>query len=245
MLATYLSQVRRLAQNPAAPVALYSDSDITLAINEARSQLAAEAACIRVMGSLAVTAGNQGPYAFTAINLSPAVGVLGVINVRTMLYSVGSGQAWIRPRPFEWFSFYIQNDPVPQAGPPAVWSVFGQGANGTIYFNLPDFDYTLSADTVCLPIPLVDDTTVEAIPPLWQSAVQYYAMYTILLGAQTGARVQEADKFLERYELFVKRARQAATPEVQPFIYSGVPSPVTANQLGQGQGGGPPPGRGA
>ena len=171
MLATYLSQVRRLAQNPAAPVALYSDSDITSAINEARSQLAGEAACIRVMGSLAVTAGNQGPYAFTAINLSPAVGVQGVMAVRTMLYSVGSGQAWIRPRPFEWFSLYILNDPVPQAGPPAVWTQYAQGANGTIFFNLPDLDYALSADTVCLPIPLVDDTTVEAIPPLRSESV--------------------------------------------------------------------------
>jgi hypothetical protein len=232
MLASYLSQTRRLLQNPAAPVPLYSDTDLTLAINEARVQLAAEAACIRVMGTLAITATNPGPYQFASINTSSAVGVLDVIAVRTIWVLVGSGQVMLPPRPFEWFSLYTLNTPVPDQAVPNIWSQFGQGANGTLYFNVPDQDYSLNLDTVCLPIPLADDTTVEAIPPLWQSAVQYYATYTALLGAQTGARMQEADKMLERYELFVQRARKFATPEVLSSQYSQVPNPVRANQIG-------------
>jgi len=235
MLLSYLSQTRRLLQNPSSPVLLYSDADLTVAINEARQQLAAESASIRVLGTLAVTGGSPGPYSFSAISLGSAVGVRAVMAVRTMWFVIASGQQWITPRGYEWFGSYVLNSPVPQAGAPNTWSQLGQGENGTIFLNVPDMNYTLNVDTVCVPIDLVDDTTAEAIPPLWQSAVQYFAAYTALLGSQTSARVKDADEYLQRYELFVQRARKFATPEVMPLQYSQVPLPFTANQLGQGQ----------
>lgn len=233
-LTAYLAQVQRLLQNPAAPNDLYSDADLTIYINEARQQLAAESESIVILGTLAVSALNIGPYAFTAINLLGAVGVSRVLNVQTTWYSVGDGKKWIRPRPWPWFSLYELNNPVPMGGEPQVWSQYGQGVNGSVYFSpIPDIAYTVTCDTVCLPVDLVDDTTPEAIPALWTNAVQYYAAYVALLGSQTGARMQEAQEYFKLYEQFVNRARAFATPGITPTIYRQVPNPMREGQLGQ------------
>lgn len=234
MLTEYLTQTQRLLQNPAAPTSLYSPADLDVYINEARVQLAGEAVCIPVIGTLAVIANDQGPYLFTAINLGAAIGVAGVLNIQTIWVQIGTGQQWIRPRPWPWFTLYEMNNAAPVPTGPRAWAQYGQGINGSIYLNMPDAAYTLNVDTICYPIPLVDDTTAEAIPPLWQTAIPYYAAYLALLSSQTGARTQEADAMLQRYELFVKRARQFATPQVLPLMYAQSPSPVTGNQLGQG-----------
>lgn len=236
MLTSYLTQTQRLLQNPGAPVSLYDPADLTIYINEARTQVAGESKSIRVMSSLAITSDNQGPYAFTAINLGSAVGVQGVLDVETIWFLIGTGQIWIRPRPFPWFALYEMNDAAPVGAVPRVWSQHGQGVNGTIYLNLPDQDYTLNLDTVCYPIPLVDNTTAEAVPPLWQTAVPYYAAYLALLSAQLGSRGQEADAMFKRYTEFTARARQFATSEVMPFNGSQTGNPVQANQIGAQQG---------
>jgi hypothetical protein len=233
-LAAYLAQTRRLLQNPAAPVGLYSDADLTTYINEARTQAAAESGSIRRLGSLALTPGNRGAYSFLNITFDvlPAIGVQGVVNVRTIWYLVGSGQKWLRPRPFEWFSLFELNNAAPQQGPPKMWSQYDPGLKGLLYFNTPDQAYTLTLDTVCYPVPLVDDSTPEALPPLWTTAIPYYAAYLALLSSQTGARTAEADKMMERYTEFAGRARAFATPGVLPTIYPQTPNPVAANQLG-------------
>ena len=234
MLLAYLNATARLLQNPAAPSPLYSTADLTTYINSARGQLAGEAECIRFMGSLSLTLGTR-VYPFSAIVLTggSAAGIQGVLNVRTAWYQVGNGQKWMRPRPFEWFSLYELNSPVPSSGAPQTWAQFAQGALGSIYVSpLPDGAYTLPLDCVCYPIPLVDDSTVEAIPYLWTDAVPYYAAYLALMSAQTGARTQEALGMFKLYSEFVSRARQASTPSVLSAQYAQVPSPVRANQLG-------------
>jgi hypothetical protein len=220
MLTAYLSATSRLLQNPAAPNPLYSTADLTDYINSARGQLAGEANCTRVIGTLSTTAGTT-TYPFSAINSGgPANGVQGVLHVRTIWYLLGAGQVWVRPRSFEWFGLYELNNAAPQSGQPKVWAQFGQGVYGNIYISpIPDFSYSLNMDTVCYPVPLVDDTTPEAIPYLWSDAVPYYAAYLALLGSQTGGRTAEADKMMERYKEFVSRARRAATPEVLPGLY--------------------------
>ena len=235
MLNTYLSAVQRLLQNPPAPNPLYDTATLTAAINEARVQVAGEGQCVPQMGTLAMTAGNAGPYSFSSIAFpspSSSTGIAGPLNVRTLWFLIGSGQKRLRPRSWPWFSLYHMNSPVPQQGPPAVWAQYGQGMNGSLYLNTPDINYTLAADTVCVPIPLVDDTTVEAIPPLWQTAVQYYAVYVALLASQTGSRMEEADQFFKRYELFIQRARMFATSDVLPGNYPQNANPVRDNQLG-------------
>lgn len=249
MLASYLAQTARLLQNPAAPAPLYSTADLTTYVNSARGQLAGESKAIRFMGSLPLVAGQRA-YPFTSIALTGgiAAGIQGVLDAEIIWYQVGDGQKWIRPRPWPWFAQYELNNPVPDSGPPKVWTQYGQGAQaqasplpvggGSLYISpLPDTAYTCPVDCVCFPVPLVDDTTVEAIPYLWTDAVPYYAAYLALLSAQTGARVQDAARMFQLYQEFVQRARRASTPMVLPGMYPQQPNPSRGNQLGvQGAG---------
>jgi len=244
VLTAYETQTQRLLQNPKAPNPLYATSDIDSWINTARGQLAGEGECIRAQGSLVLTQGVN-LYSFASITFptsSSVSGIQGVINVRTAMFNVASGLQWMRPRPFEWFSFYELNSPVylqtANQGPPAVWAQYGQGVNGTIYVSpVPDQTYTISADCVCYPINLVSDSTVEAIPYLWTDAVPFFAAYFALLSAQVGQRQAEADRMFQRYQEFVNRARRFATPSVLPGLYPQQANPTRANQLGVGGGG--------
>lgn len=232
MLNQYLAQTQELLQYPVSNPPLYSSALLTGFINTARGQLAGMAECIRFMGTL-TTAPSVRVYPFSAISLSGSTGIQGILNVRSLWYLVGVGQKFVSSRPFEWFSLYELGKVVPPVGPPAIWAQFGQGANGTIYVSpLPDIAYTQPADCVCFPIPLVDDTTIEAIPYLWTDAVPYYAAYLALMSSQTGARLAQAKEMLNMFNEFVGRARAAATPSIMPTNFAQVPNPMRPNQLG-------------
>ena len=244
MLASYLTATQNLLQNPQAPNPLYSATALTGYINAARGQLAGESKAVRFMGSLALSVGANA-YPFSAITLTgaSAAGISGVLDAETLWYQVGQGQKWIRPRPWPWFARYELSNPVPPSGPPAVWSQFGQGAaaqssplpvgGGSLYISpLPDIAYTVPVDAVCYPIPLVDDTTPEAIPYLWTDAVPYFAAYLALMAAQTNSRIEQAKTMFGLYEEFVARARRASTPMVLPGIYPQQSNPTRPNQLG-------------
>jgi len=242
LLTAYLNATRLLLQNPSAPTTLYSDADLTSYINTARGQLAGEAECIRVIGTISTVAGQQA-YNFSSIDTGTSAtnGVQGAINVRRVSYNVASGTRWIPPRPWEWFDLYVLNDPVPQAGPPTVWSQYGQGSapgatgsvsSGSFYINTPDIVYTLNCDCTCYPIPLADDTTKEAIPYLWTDCVPFFAAYWAYLSAQTGARQADAERMYNHYQTFLDRARKAANPAVGRWQYSQAQDPAQAAKFG-------------
>jgi hypothetical protein len=245
MLTAYQTATQSLLQNPPAPNALYSPTALQTFINSARGQLAGEAKCIRYMGSLVATEGVNA-YSFDVITLTNATsaGIQGVLDVETLWYQVGQGMKWIRPRPWPWFARYELSNPVPSYGPPAVWTQFGQGAaaqvspkpvgGGSLYISpLPDQEYTIPVDAVCYPIPLVDDTTPEAIPYLWTDAVPYFAAYLALMSSQTSARIEQAKTMFGLYAEFVSRARRASTPMTLPGLSPQQQNPTRANQLGQ------------
>jgi hypothetical protein len=234
-LTAYLSRTQALLQNPAAPSILYDPALLTIYINEARVQLAGESTAIKRLGSFAIVAGSQGPYPFSSIVLAPASGVQGVLNVRALWYVIGSGQVWFRPRSWPWFSLYHLNSAAPLPGQPTAWVQYAEGEAGTIYVGPPpDTAYTVNADCVCYPVALVDDTTPEAIPAPWTTAIPYYAAYLALLSAQTGARIQDAQRMFELYTLFVKRGREFSTPDILSMEYP--QQPMTVSPLAQGAG---------
>lgn len=238
-LYTYTRRCQRLLRD--LRMQLVNPADLIDYCNEARQLLAGEAECIRVIGSLTLAQGTQ-VYPFSAIVLpgASAAGVQGVLNVRTGWFQVASGQKWIRPRPFEWFSLYELNNPVPTQGPPRAWSQFAQGVNGSLYVGPPpDMAYTVPLDCVCYPVTLVDDTTPEAIPLLWTFAIPYYATYLAMLSMETGGATDEADKMKRRYQEVVMRARAGTTPSVLPGMYPQIPNetpPVVMQQRSGGAG---------
>jgi hypothetical protein len=153
-----------------------------------------------------------------------------------------SGQVWMTPRPFEWFSLYELNNAARTQGPPQRWSQLGQGAAGAPYGSVgsgslwiapePDGPYLLALDAVCYPTALIDDTTPEAIPFMWTDAVPYYAAYLAYLSAQSPARQADALRMFGIYQEFVGRARRFTTPGVLPNNLPQNPSPTMMNQLG-------------
>jgi hypothetical protein len=239
MLFDYSRRVQKLIRDTRSQI--INPSDIFEYINEARNQIAGEAECIRYIGTLTLSAGtNVYPFSSIVLTGGTAAGIQGVLNVRQAWYGVASGQRWFHPRPFEWFALYELNNPVPTTGPPNVWAQFAQGVNGSLYVSpYPDTTYTVPLDCVCYPVPLTTDTTVEAIPLLWTYAVPYYATYLAMMSMETGENTQNSERMFAKYKEYVQRARVAATPSVMPTIYSQVPSPVRANQLGEAQRGGP------
>jgi len=242
VLTQYLNATKRLLQNPASPTALYSDADLTTYINTARGQMAGEAECIRVHGTL-TTVANQRPYAFSAIDTGVAAttGVQGVLNISSLSLVLGNGQKWMTPRPWPWFSLYNNNNVVPQPGPPTEWAQFGQGGapgttgssnGGTIYFDpTPDDVYSVLCNTTCYPIPLVDNTTIEAIPYLWTDAVPFFAACYALWSAQNNARMADAERYFNTYKMFVERARKASNPSVNRWMYSQAGDPPQAAKM--------------
>lgn len=243
MLTAYISQTRRLLQTPSAPTTLYSDADLTSWINTARGQVSGEGECVRVLGTIPTVPAQQA-YNFSSINIgTPATtGIRGVIHVRRVNFAIASGQQWMPPRPWEWYSLYHLNDPVATPGPPAVWAQYaqgsagtstGSGASGSFYVSPPpDQVYTLYCDTVCYPIDLVDDATVEALPYLWIDAVRFFAAYLALLSAQTNARQADAERYFGHYQTFMQRARQAANPSVLRHQYEQSNDPTLIAKLG-------------
>ena len=179
----------------------------------------------------------------SAINVGvPATtGVQGVINVSSISLVIGNGQKWMTPRPWPWFSLYNNNNVVPQVGPPTEWAQFGQGsagtgtgsgASGTIFVDpTPDVDYTINCNTTCYPINLVDDTTVEAIPYLWTDAVPFFAACYALWSAQNNARMADAERYFNTYNMFVERARKASNPSVNRWMYSQAGDPAQAAKM--------------
>ena len=237
MLALYQQQTNQLLQNPGANAnPLYALSDITGFINRARHWLAGDAECVRNYATMPIVAGTR-QYPFSDVVLSqpdPALsGIAGIFNIRLIWYQVGDGQKLLRPRPWAWFSAYLLNNPVPPSGAPRVWTQYGQGEDGSIFIDpIPDGTYTLPLDAVCVPVDLVDDTTIEAIPDPWTGAVCFLAAYYALLSAQSAQRQADGDRMMERYQQFKNKARTQSTPSVLPNQYEQTPSQTRTNLLG-------------
>ena len=214
-LTTYETLTQALLQAPSSPIALIPTATLDLYIAIARKQVAADAECIRVPATLALTTGVQG-YFFYQIAVSGSFqGVGSVIAVR----SARIGGTPLDIRPWEWFSQYYLGDS--QSGTPVRMAQQGRGvgtasqaSGGTLYFDpTPNAAFTVSLDAVCLPINLVDDTTPEAIPALWQDAIPFYAAW---LGMQSLQRQADAEMMLQRYQSLVRRGTQTATSSELP-----------------------------
>lgn len=244
-LTAYLTQTRSLLQLPGTQsTGLYSDSDLTRWINIARGQIAGEGECIRVMGTISTVIGQQ-PYNFSGVNTGVSVtnGVQGIINIRSLSYNIGSGQLWIAPRTWPWFSLYNLNNAAPSSGAPTDWSQFGQGAapgasgsvnGGSFYVSpIPDAVYQLNCNSACYPIPLANDATVEALPYLWTDAVPFFAAYFALMSAQTNARMADAAQMYKgHYNEFMERARKLSNPSVNTWMYSQAGDPAQGTKMG-------------
>ncbi len=231
-LTNYLTLSRALIQAPSSPIPLISDTTLTSYINNSRLQVAAQGACVRQYLNLALV-GAQSKYNFSALTgLSTGVG--GVYHIRQLWYQLPGtgGTVWVPSRPFEYLSLFGQmNTPVlGSGGPPSMWAQFGQGEEGSLFVDpAPDQAYSAFVDALGVPIPLVDDTTAEAIPDIWTLAVPFY---TAWFAFQSMQRQSDADMNLKRFQEQMMLARNAANPNLIEENWSQAADPESANRLG-------------
>ncbi len=226
MLTDYQQQVRLLMGD--ATFARFNDFDFRTWINFSRAQVAGQGLCVRQLAVMPLANGNRSN---SFLNITGLVtGTLGVYHIRQFFYPVGGGQTLVTSRPFEWFGLYALNNPTPSSGPPLTWTQLGQGEQGTVYVDpIPDMDYLCPVEVVCVPVPLVDDATVEAIPPIWTLAVPYYAAWLAFMSAQ---QQEQADKMLGRFQEQMLLARNAANPDLLMENWSQSRDFMLQNRLG-------------
>lgn len=216
----YLQTTRRLLND--VVFAQFNDFDLVDWVNIARQQIAGEGECVRLLGALNLVVGQR-IYPFSAITFGAAAGIGAVNNVRQLFYTVfgTNGYVYVNPREFEWFGLYNLNVSVPTSGFPVDWAQLGQGQNGTLFIDpLPDNTYVCALDLAAAPLALTNDTDIEAIPLLWQHAVPYFAAYMALL---TKGSADAAQAMYQQFEMYMSRARGAATPSVLPHQYPQMP----------------------
>lgn len=239
MLDTYIAQTQSLLDDSSAVE--YSLADLTGYINDARLQIAGSSESLRELGTLALLAAQQSYPLAAAAAAAAAPALAGVLDVR-MAAIVGGNQ--LEMRTWEYFFSYFLAVPSPETGTPLVAAVLTPGITGNIWFSpIPQVPLTALLDAVWYPVPLVDNTTPEALAVPWQDAVPYFSAYLAYLNAQ---RRTDADAMFARYQVFETRATQMTTPTRLPRNYPGNTGarlagrnmPITAQQQPQGRSGG-------
>jgi hypothetical protein len=210
-LNAYLAQVESLLDDFSNVE--YTSANLTVYINDARLQIAGSSESIKLQAALALTNTVQS-YAFSAATGFSGIGVGGILSVRMAALSTGPGYTELDIRPWEWFWRYYVCQNQATRGLPTKCAEFEPGINGTIWFwPVPNATLSVLLDAIGYPIPLVTDSTIEALSYPWTEAVQYYAAYLALLNAQ---RKADADAMYARYKEFEWRATQMTTPTVLP-----------------------------
>lgn len=166
----------------------------------------------------ASTVTSQEYVTFSTLNTLAATtpGVSQVIGVGSVAVQWGSGSVYkpiLRWRPWQWFQANCRVYSVSAMNFPAYWSDYGQGINGSFYlFPIPGQVLSMDIDAFCLPVPLVDDTTVDAIPYPWSDAVPYFAAYQCYMNSSRAADAQRMFNIDPRqpgqYQMFMARARK-------------------------------------
>lgn len=171
--------------------------------------------------TLTASAGTPSGATLSGGGSTNIAGIASAITVKQL--SVSSGGVIyksIPSKPWPWFErYYLANGVAQVGGTPAVWSQQGQGSSGTFGVGPPPaLALFVQADCVCLPIPLADDTTAEALPYPFTDAIPYYAAYKAYLSSQ---RASDATTMLGRYKEFVRRAVEMSSPDVLPMNFLG------------------------
>ena len=227
MLYTYLQRTRLLLAD--MNFVKVSDFDLADYVNQGRLQVAGQGRCVRVYQDLPLIGGQQG-YPFTrATGLASGIGWIYHIRQAWIQIPGVAGQILLYARPFEWFALYELNSFAPRQGQPKRWAQFGQGVTGSIFLApIPDLPYNLLIDALGVPSPLIDDTTVEAIPDLWTLPVPFYAAWYAL---QTALQYDAADKMKQNFLEQMAFARAAANPDLLSENWSQAADPEQANRL--------------
>lgn len=144
-------------------------------------------------------------------------GIRSVIGINSVACQWGAGSVYkplLQRRSWSWFQANARVYSIAAMNFPAYWSKYGQGSKGSFYlFPIPSQVMSMDLDAICLPIDLVDDTTVEAVPEMFTDAVAYYAARQCYLNS---SRAADAERMTAEYTREMSKARKAM--EASAFV---------------------------
>jgi len=150
---------------------------------------ATQATAVAVINNVTATAQGQEQYPFSeilsTIQLNTAYsGINSIVAIRSVAFVWGTFRYQRIATSFSKYQALVRTWSQAYQDIPSFVSQYGQGVNGTLFmYPVPNAPYQYEADCFCLPVPLIDDNTFEAIPEPWVDCVQYYAANKALLGA--------------------------------------------------------------
>lgn len=153
---------------------------------------------------------NQEVYPFVNAPLGNAPGVASIFAVKSVSIIFDNLRYALPCYSFSTYQAYIRNYPFQYTYVPTVCSQYGQGTNGSLYYYpQPQQVYQSELDAFCLPIDLVTDTDIDAIPLPWSDTVPYYAAYLAFLELQ---KPNDARGMLELFDKMLLRQSNSARP---------------------------------
>ena len=206
-LSTYRTETRRLLHD--ANARFWSNSQLDDYINEARRQVACDTHCLRSLETINFVA-NTETYAVATLT-SKAERCVDILNI-TLIY----GNQRI---PLFWCAWTDFNAKFrvwqTNTNRPAAFSLYGMVPMATLYVQpVPNTAYTAEADICYVPIPLVDDSTVDEIVYPCTKPVAFYAAHLAKYSEQSYGEAQTflvdyARKALECINTYTRRVPSA------------------------------------
>ena len=209
LLSGYLSTLQNLIQAPTSPVPLINSAVLTQYINLGRSQVAMDAECVRGFATASVQPGvnEVAIAAMTSIQPGAVVQAIVIRNARI------NNTERVDTRSWDWFeNYYYGGAPNPPVTGSSVMAHQGQGSYSTLFIYSQQAGQFLG-DGVFLPVDLVDDTTLDAVPYPWTDAVPFYAAFYAYMTMQ---RQADAQAMLVRYYEMTRRGRSGVTSTALP-----------------------------
>lgn len=156
---------------------------------------------------------GQEVYNFSDVNLETFPGVESPIAIRSFSVIYSNMRYALTYRSFSVFQAKIRNYTQMYQYTPVVFSQFGQGSDASFYiYPQPSQILQAEYDLICLPSPLVDDQSYEAIPDMWREGIKWYAaslaMFSLQNFAAAAALENQFDKYLKRYGDYAAPGRQ-------------------------------------
>lgn len=224
-LAEYQQQLTDLIHDSGGQ--FYSVGLQTRAINLARKQVAKDGRCLRVLtppgtsvGQMATVA-SQEAYQFSDYETMVQTELPGVDKIQSVAQVAISWGGYIPAMIYapwgQFQAYYRAVNFTGIEGFPAVWSIYGAGAVQSIYlYPIPTQAMAMLWDTVCSPIDLVDDTTIDALPYPYDEAVKHWAASYCYLNSQ---RRQDSNAALNDYKMKMREANVSTQPWMVPNWY--------------------------
>ena len=180
------------------------------------------AVCAVTLTTQLTTSPNQETYPLSSF--TPAIqlanpGVLEAFAIQSISASWGQLKPTLDYRSWTDFQAKYRAYNIGAQNYPTVWSMYGSGQGGTVYcWPIPAGYAAWDIDCYCVPIPLLTDSTVDAVPYPHNDCVPYYAAYLAFSNAQ---RKDDAQYYMQLYRERMIASGMFVTPSWSPSAYEG------------------------